>query len=51
MHNALARELPVERTVLDAAFTACGIDSERRAQTLSVDEWRCLTDRLASRLA
>jgi 16S rRNA (adenine1518-N6/adenine1519-N6)-dimethyltransferase len=48
LHNALGRELPVSRQVLDAAFEACAIDSERRAQTLSLVEWECLTGRLAS---
>jgi 16S rRNA (adenine1518-N6/adenine1519-N6)-dimethyltransferase len=47
LHNALGRELPVPRPELEAAFAACGIDSERRAQTLSLAEWACLTDRLA----
>jgi 16S rRNA (adenine1518-N6/adenine1519-N6)-dimethyltransferase len=47
LHNALGRELPVPRPALEAAFAACGIDSERRAQTLSLAEWACLTDRLA----
>ena len=35
LHNALARELPVGREELGRAFAACGIDPERRAQTLS----------------
>lgn len=48
LHNALGRELPVSRQVLDAAFEACAIDSERRAQTLSLAEWECLTGRLVS---
>ncbi len=47
LHNALARELPVGREELGRAFAACGIDPQRRAQTLSVDEWRCLLERLA----
>jgi 16S rRNA (adenine1518-N6/adenine1519-N6)-dimethyltransferase len=47
LHNALGRELPVPRSALESAFTACGIDPERRAQTLSLGEWGCLTDRLA----
>jgi 16S rRNA (adenine1518-N6/adenine1519-N6)-dimethyltransferase len=42
IHNGLGRELPIERTQLEAALGACGIDPERRPQTLSVDEWRCL---------
>ena len=46
LHNALGRELPVSRDALQATFAACGIDSERRAQTLSLGEWACLTDHL-----
>jgi 16S rRNA (adenine1518-N6/adenine1519-N6)-dimethyltransferase len=46
LHNALGRELPVPRSALEAAFAACGIDSERRAQTLSLGEWECLTTHL-----
>ena len=46
LHNALGRELAVPRPTLAAAFTACGIDSERRAQTLSLAEWECLTGHL-----
>jgi 16S rRNA (adenine1518-N6/adenine1519-N6)-dimethyltransferase len=42
IHNGLGRELPIERTQLEAALGVCGIDPERRPQTLSVDEWRCL---------
>jgi 16S rRNA (adenine1518-N6/adenine1519-N6)-dimethyltransferase len=47
LHNALARELPVAREQLGEAFAACGIDPERRAQTLSVDEWVRLLSQLA----
>jgi len=50
LHNALGRELPVSRAALEAAFAACGIDSERRAQTLSLDEWACLSGRLGAQL-
>jgi 16S rRNA (adenine1518-N6/adenine1519-N6)-dimethyltransferase len=50
LHNALARELPVPRDTLGAAFAACGIDPERRAQTLSVQEWACLLARLGHAL-
>jgi 16S rRNA (adenine1518-N6/adenine1519-N6)-dimethyltransferase len=48
LHNALGRELPVPRPALEAAFGACGIDSERRAQTLSLSEWACLADHLGT---
>jgi 16S rRNA (adenine1518-N6/adenine1519-N6)-dimethyltransferase len=47
LHNALARELPVSREALGQALAACEIDPERRAQTLGVDEWRCLFEQLA----
>lgn len=51
LHNGLGRELPVPREELDAAFAGCGIDSERRPQTLSVDEWVCLLGAVGGRLA
>jgi len=51
LHNALGRELPVARSVLTEAFAACGIDSERRAQTLSLAEWECLNSHLSASLA
>ncbi len=51
LHNALGRELPVPGPVLKAAFAVCGIDSERRAQTLSLGEWACLADHLGPLLA
>jgi 16S rRNA (adenine1518-N6/adenine1519-N6)-dimethyltransferase len=47
LHNALGRELPVPQPALAAAMAACGIDSERRAQTLSLSEWACLAGHLA----
>jgi len=47
LHNALGRELPVPRATLAAAFADCDIDSERRAQTLSLAEWECLHRHLA----
>jgi 16S rRNA (adenine1518-N6/adenine1519-N6)-dimethyltransferase len=42
IHNSLARELPVDRALVDQSLRACGIDPERRPQTLSVGEWACL---------
>jgi 16S rRNA (adenine1518-N6/adenine1519-N6)-dimethyltransferase len=51
LHNALGRELPIPRDELEAAFAGCGIDSERRPQTLSVAEWHCLLDAVGDRLA
>jgi 16S rRNA (adenine1518-N6/adenine1519-N6)-dimethyltransferase len=51
IHNGLGRELPVPgHTVVDA-LAACGVDGERRPQTLSVDEWACLARTLAPRLS
>jgi 16S rRNA (adenine1518-N6/adenine1519-N6)-dimethyltransferase len=50
VHNGLTRELPVERDVVEAALAACGVDPERRPQTLSVDEWACLAADLGPRL-
>jgi 16S rRNA (adenine1518-N6/adenine1519-N6)-dimethyltransferase len=50
IHNALARELPIDRHELDTAFAACAIAPDRRAQTLTVAEWACLAEALASAL-
>jgi len=46
VHNGLSRELPVEREAVESALAICGVDPERRPQTLSVDEWACLTTAL-----
>jgi 16S rRNA (adenine1518-N6/adenine1519-N6)-dimethyltransferase len=46
VHNGLSRELPVDREAVDAALSSCGVDGERRPQTLTVGEWACLTARL-----
>jgi 16S rRNA (adenine1518-N6/adenine1519-N6)-dimethyltransferase len=43
IHNGLSRELPVERETVTAALEGCGVDGERRPQTLTIDEWACLT--------
>lgn len=43
IHNALVRELPLSREQLNAALEACAVDGERRPQTLSIDEWACLS--------
>ena len=50
VHNGLTRELPIARDAVAAALEACGVDPERRPQTLSVAEWACLTDALRSGL-
>ncbi|HET8572177.1 MAG TPA: 16S rRNA (adenine(1518)-N(6)/adenine(1519)-N(6))-dimethyltransferase RsmA [Candidatus Limnocylindria bacterium] len=51
IHNGLGRELPISREVLGGALTVCAVDAERRPQTLSVDEWACLTRAIAPALA
>jgi 16S rRNA (adenine1518-N6/adenine1519-N6)-dimethyltransferase len=48
LHNALRRELPVSDAVLESALSACSIDATRRAQTLTLAEWRCLAARLGA---
>jgi 16S rRNA (adenine1518-N6/adenine1519-N6)-dimethyltransferase len=50
VHNGLTRELPIDREVVEAALAACGVDPERRPQTLTVDEWACLAADLGPRL-
>jgi 16S rRNA (adenine1518-N6/adenine1519-N6)-dimethyltransferase len=51
IHNGLGRELPVGSAAVADALVACGIDGERRPQTLSVEEWSCLATQLEPRLA
>jgi 16S rRNA (adenine1518-N6/adenine1519-N6)-dimethyltransferase len=46
LHNALGRELGVDRETLAAALAACGVDPEQRAQTLAVEQWACLLTHL-----
>lgn len=46
VHNGLSRELPVEREAVEEALAACGVNPDRRPQTLTVDEWACLAGRL-----
>jgi 16S rRNA (adenine1518-N6/adenine1519-N6)-dimethyltransferase len=50
VHNGLARELPIGRDAVEAALASCAVDGERRPQTLAVDEWACLAERLGARL-
>ncbi len=50
IHNALGRELRVEPPSLAAALAGCGIDGERRPQTLTIEEWACLTEGLGGAL-
>jgi 16S rRNA (adenine1518-N6/adenine1519-N6)-dimethyltransferase len=42
IHNALDRALPNSGAVIDAALSTVGVDRRRRAETLSLDEWRRL---------
>jgi 16S rRNA (adenine1518-N6/adenine1519-N6)-dimethyltransferase len=46
VHNGLSRELPVDREAVEAALAVCGVTPDRRPQTLSIDEWVCLTGEL-----
>ena len=50
VHNGLTRELPVDREAVEAALAACGVDPDRRPQTLTIDEWACLTAALGPAL-
>jgi 16S rRNA (adenine1518-N6/adenine1519-N6)-dimethyltransferase len=43
VHNGLSRELPVDRDRVASALERCGVTPDRRPQTLTVDEWACLT--------
>ena len=47
VHNGLSRELPVDREAVEAALEACGVTPDRRPQTLTVDEWACLSTSLS----
>lgn len=42
IHNALNQGLPNRGAVIDAALAEAGIDRQRRAETLSIAEWRSL---------
>ena len=46
VHNGLSRELPVDRETVTAALEQCGVAPDRRPQTLTVEEWACLTGAL-----
>lgn len=46
VHNGLSRELPVDREAIEAALATCGVTPDRRPQTLTIDEWACLTGEL-----
>ncbi|HWE61493.1 MAG TPA: 16S rRNA (adenine(1518)-N(6)/adenine(1519)-N(6))-dimethyltransferase RsmA [Chloroflexota bacterium] len=42
IHNALDHGLPNHGAVIDEALAAAGVDRNRRAETLSIAEWRAL---------
>jgi len=42
LRNVLVRQLVIPGVRIDAALAACGIEGERRPQTLSVEEWLAL---------
>jgi len=44
LHNTLARQLPIDAERVEAALAACGIDGDRRPQTLAVGEWLALAE-------
>jgi 16S rRNA (adenine1518-N6/adenine1519-N6)-dimethyltransferase len=44
LHNVLTRQLTMGGDRVAAALAAAGIDSDRRAQTLSIDEWLTLRE-------
>jgi 16S rRNA (adenine1518-N6/adenine1519-N6)-dimethyltransferase len=47
IHNVLARQLPgLGRERVDAALLGCGIELDRRPQTLAVGEWLALREAL-----
>jgi 16S rRNA (adenine1518-N6/adenine1519-N6)-dimethyltransferase len=46
IHNGLGRELPVPGGAVLEALATCGVDGERRPQTLTLDEWACLASDL-----
>jgi 16S rRNA (adenine1518-N6/adenine1519-N6)-dimethyltransferase len=50
VHNGLPRELPVDREAVEAALAGCGVDPDRRPQTLTIDEWACLSAALGPAL-
>lgn len=50
IHNGLTRELPIDRELVEAALSACGVLPDRRPQTLTIDEWSCLTAHLGIHL-
>jgi 16S rRNA (adenine1518-N6/adenine1519-N6)-dimethyltransferase len=46
LHNVLVRQLPIAPERVEAALDACGIDRNRRPQTVAVGEWIALAETL-----
>jgi 16S rRNA (adenine1518-N6/adenine1519-N6)-dimethyltransferase len=46
LHNVLARQLPHDAATIESGLAAAGIASDRRPQTLSVEEWLTLREAL-----
>jgi 16S rRNA (adenine1518-N6/adenine1519-N6)-dimethyltransferase len=46
LHNSLAAGLPLKHEQIRQALTEVGIDPKRRAETLTLEEWGRLSDRL-----
>ncbi len=46
LHNSLTRHLHRKNEEVRACLTAAGIDPSRRAETLSIDEWLLLWDKM-----
>ncbi len=46
IHNSLTHNLPQGREVVAVALRAAGVEPSRRAETLSIDEWRRLVEAL-----
>ncbi len=44
LHNVLSRQLPIPGERVEGALEACGIDGDRRPQTLAVGEWLALAE-------
>ncbi len=49
LHNSLERALGLSHALVDAALVAAGIAPQRRAETLSLEEWARLTRELEHR--
>ncbi len=46
IHNGLTRELGRERDEVATALDSCGVDPDRRPQTLTIPEWACVAAQL-----